>query len=467
MASEYSRQIPAALPLEKAGPKGYIRFVFPLELLDNYDLDEVFRTLQAGFEYAKEKIPTLACEAVPDTDAKQAGVLKLQRITDNREAVTYKDLRAPGAFQHSYKELKAKKFPAAAFPDELICRRYTWPSPGERLVVADSQANFIPGGLLLQTCFLHVFGDATAFYCWLDAWAEGCRHARGQLPQAGKELPDDIFTDREKFMKPSGRNAGKVEDHPEFTVLPFTPPGLPPKITSREHHAQIVYFSAEAREKLKADASPANATRPTDVEWISSNDAVAALVWRSVMAAQFPLEKLEGDPPSVYNISLDGRLRTDPPVHPRTLGNWLGWVAPSMGIRTMLESSNLADIAAAIRKTMLRLNNQYVDDMNTLIENQEDLNRVLATAFLDIPGHNLVATSWISLELYDLDWGNAFASRIQAVRCSDLGVINGGCAVLPVLPDGGIEMLIGVESNNLDRLQKDPLLNKYAKLITL
>ncbi|KAI1159260.1 transferase family-domain-containing protein [Nemania serpens] len=465
MPSKYASKIPSLIPLEKAGPKGYIRMVFPFELGDSYDADKVFAILKQGLEGAKARIPTLGSEGVPDTDAKQAGVLKLHKY-DDYETITKNDLRAPGAFPHTYADLKAKSFPVEAFPGDLLCRRFTWPTPGERLPAADIQANFIPGGLLLTCCFYHVFGDAKTYYTWLETWAEECRRLQGETGPRN-EVPDVFFTDREKHLTPSGRHAGKPEDHPEVLVLPFTPEGLPPKMISREHVGQVFRLTAEQRAALKADAAPANASEPSDQSFISTNDALSALMWRSVMAAQFQLDELEGDPTSIFNIAVDGRLRTNPPVHPRALGNWLGWVAPQMSIRKILSANNVADPAVVVRSAVAKLNDQYVDSLSTLFESAVDVNRVVATAFLDVPGYNCVQTSWINLGVYGLDWGNTLGGKIQAVRSPDVGVINGGSLVLPALPDGGIELIIGVESKSLPRLLKDPLLAKYATAVTL
>lgn len=465
MPSEYASKIPSLIPLEKAGPKGYIRFVFPIELSDSYDADEVFQILKQGLEAAKERIPTLACEGVPDPDAKQAGVLKLQKYNDY-DTITKKDLRAPGQYPHDFAHLKAKGFPVEAFNGELLCHRFTWPSPGERLPVADCQANFIPGGLLLTCCFFHVFGDAKSYFTWLETWAEECRRIQGETGPRN-EVPDVFFTDREKHMTPSGRHAGKPEDHPEILVLPFTPEGAPPKMISREHVGQVFRLTAEQLAKLKADAAPANASESSDQTWVSTNDALSALMWRSVMNAQFSLDTLEGDPTSVFNIAVDGRPRTNPPVHPRTLGNWLGWVMPAMPIRKMLERESVADPALVIRKAVAKLDEEYVDSLSTLFENVEDVNRVVATAFVDVPGANCVQTSWINLGVYGLEWGQKLGGKIKAVRSPDVGVINGGSLVLPALPGGGIELIVGVESKCLPKLLKDPLLAKYATAITL
>lgn len=57
--------------LERIGPKGWLRYVFPFQLADDYDIGEVSTVLRAGFEAAKQRFPVMASEAVPDTEAKR------------------------------------------------------------------------------------------------------------------------------------------------------------------------------------------------------------------------------------------------------------------------------------------------------------------------------------------------------------------------------------------------------------
>lgn len=323
--------VPALTPLERIGPKGNIPYVFPFELPENYDLEETVRILRAGYYAASQKFPALICEAVPDSEAQQAGVLKLQLIEDaGHEIITFKDLRAPDAFPYTFAELKEKYFPLSAFETDVVMPRNVWPGAGDRLWVSLAQASFIPGGLLLGWSILHMFGDGTTFHVWMQVWAEECRRAQGLAIPDPVVLPPAIFKDRERLMRPSGRNPGRLEDHPEYTLLPFTPAGAPPKITSRNHRGQVFYLSPEALRSLKAVADPARARQPVPAgtTWISTNDALSALLWRTVMAVQFPLEELHDDPTSTFNIALDGRSRTNPPVHPKTVGCFLQCTPP-------------------------------------------------------------------------------------------------------------------------------------------
>ncbi|PYH89006.1 hypothetical protein BO71DRAFT_423304 [Aspergillus ellipticus CBS 707.79] len=400
--------VPTLTALERIGPKGYVRYILPFQLTQDYSIAKVTRVLRASYAATKRRLAVVGCEAVPDGNAKQGGMFKLRKLEDGAiEDITVQDLRAPGVFPMSYAELKAQHLPVASLDADTLCRRPTWPSPGERLPVSLVQANFIPGGLLLNWCTLHMVGDGTSYHIWMRIWAEECRRAQG--------LP-----------------------------IPIPDPRSPRAMLATNNLAQAFYFSPAALKALKADASPAHATVPTDQAWISTNDALSALLWRTIMAAQWPLDSLEGDPVSVFNVAIDGRMRTDPAVHPETLGCFLEYVG------------------LMIRKQILRADRQFTDDPITLIDKVEDVKRLVPTALLDVPGYNCVLTSWINFQLYSLDWGALLGHRIEAVRSPHCGIINGLQLVLPAPPGGGLEILIRVESNCLDRLLHDPVWMKYA-----
>lgn len=55
--------------LERIGPKGWLRYIFPFQLAENYDIDEVTRVLRSGYEATCRRLPVMGCEAVADIDA--------------------------------------------------------------------------------------------------------------------------------------------------------------------------------------------------------------------------------------------------------------------------------------------------------------------------------------------------------------------------------------------------------------
>ncbi|KAF9779697.1 hypothetical protein IL306_001293 [Fusarium sp. DS 682] len=453
--------------IERVGPRGYLRYVFPMQLADNYDLDEVFGILKGGYKAACQRIGVMASEAGPDPEAKQANVLKLQKLPDDLIGnMSMKDLRDPKVYSWNYEELKAKHFPISAFDADMLMPGPLWPQPGKPIHISLAQASFIRGGVLVGWCVFHMVGDATTYLTWTKIWAEECRRIQGLKISTPVHIDDAMIADRERVTRPSGHNKGLAEDHPEYTILPFTPTGASPAMLSTTFRGQVFYFSPSALAFLKAEASPVHATKPTDQQWISTNDAFSALMWRTAVAVQAPISSLNDDenPHSVFNIAVDGRKRTDPLVHPQTLGCFLQYISVSAPIREILSTLSLADLAVLIREEMLlRLNSQFTDDVVTLIDQLEDVTRLVPTAFLDVLGKTSVQTSWAEFDLATVEWGPLLGDRIESIRCPNTGILPGCHVVLPTLPDGGVEVVFGTEGELLEKVLEDPLWMKFAE----
>ena len=86
------------------------------------------------------------------------------------------------------------------------------------------------------------------FLCLDKHLGRGVPRAQGLEILDPIQLPQAIWQDRKQVTKPSGHNAGKLEDHPEYRLLPFTPQGAPSKMTSLSHRGQVFYFSPESAE---------------------------------------------------------------------------------------------------------------------------------------------------------------------------------------------------------------------------
>lgn len=256
-------------------------------------------------------------------------------------------------------------------------------------------------------------------------WAEECRRAQGLAISDPVALPAQIFTDRARVRPSEGKNVA-VGNHSECITLPcklmrdeqpldfevancgpvgratqVTPQGMPPKMVSDTHRGQVFYFSPENLRALKDEAGPHNATTDSTSNngagdrprWISTNDAVTALLWRTVMAVQNPLESLgDANPTSAFAIAIDARSRFDPPVHPRTLGCFLAYVGVEMPIRRMLTGPP-ADIAIEIRRAVAKAGKGYAEELVAIADGLTDIDRFLIKAFADVPGYNCVQTS--------------------------------------------------------------------------
>ncbi|KZL63580.1 enoyl- hydratase isomerase family [Colletotrichum incanum] len=461
---------PPLLPVEQIGPKGWIRSIYHFELPDNYDADHLTKLLKTAYNAMKARTPIAGCEVTP-MEGKQGGLLQLRQYGDEIEDFLAKDLRADDMFP-SFSELKARGFPSSALDPAIVCRRGLggeWPKAGDRLNVTWMQANFIKGGLLLNMLFLHAYADGTTAYKFTEILAEELRRAQGLPIENPAEVPDE---DRAKMMKSTGLNAGRPEDHAEYIELPFSPPGPPPKLSSPIHHGHVFYFSPESLAALKEEASPANAKlfkgREDIPSFVSTNDALSALIWRATMSAQHAskLRSVEGDPapsPSVMGVALDARRRAGVPVHKHTIGNILGFAAAVLDIREVVSEGSLADLAICVRRAVAKTEGTYLDDLTALIERLEDVTRLAPTMFLDMPGNHMLQSSWREFPFYDIEWGTAFGGKMLALRPPSVGVCHTMQIVLPDPQRGGIEVFVGVENDAMESLLSDPLWRKYAQ----
>ncbi|WYZ42789.1 hypothetical protein EsH8_VI_000488 [Colletotrichum jinshuiense] len=461
---------PPLLPVEQIGPKGWVRSIFHFELPDNYDVDHLTSLLKTAYNAMKARTPIAGCEVVP-LDAKQGGLLQLRHYGDEIDDFLAKDLRADESFP-SFAELKAQGFPSSALDPAIVCRRGLggeWPKAGDRLNVTWMQANFIKGGLLLNMLFLHAYADGTTAYKFTEILAEELRAAQGLPIDSPAEVP---WKDRAKIMKSTGLNAGRPEDHAEYIELPFSPPGPPPKLASPIHHGHVFYFSPESLTALKAEASPANVKlfkgREGIPSFVSTNDALTALIWRATMSAQHAskLRPIEEDPtpsPSIMGVALDARRRAGVPIHKHTLGNVLGFAAAVLDIREVVSEGSLADLAICVRRAVAKTEGTYLDDLTALVERLEDVTRLAPTMFLDMPGNHMLQSSWREFPFYDIEWGTAFGDRMLALRPPAVGVCHTMQIVLPDPQKGGIEVFVGVENDAMATLLADPLWRKYAQ----
>ncbi|KAG5772033.1 hypothetical protein H9Q72_001646 [Fusarium xylarioides] len=411
--------VPELTAIERVGPRGYLRYIFPMRLADDTTPDRAMDVLKGGYRAACQKIGPMASEAVPDPEARQANVLKLQKLPDDLIGnMAFKDLRDPEKYEWSYGELKTKHFPISAFDADLLMPGPLWPQPGKPVRISLVQANFIRGGVIIGWCVFHMVGDATTYLTWTKVWAEECRRIQGLKISSPVVIDNAMLADR----------------------------------------APLAF--------LKAEASPDRVTRPTDQQWISTNDAFSALMWRTAVAVQAPITSLEDgeNPHSVFNIAVDGRKRTDPAVHPQTLGCFLQYISVSAPIRDILSTLSLADLAVLIRKEVtLRLDDQFTDDVVTLVDQLEDVTRLVPTAFLDVLGKSSVQTSWAEFDLATVEWGPLLGDRIEAIRCPNTGILPGCHVVLPTLPDGGVEVVFGTEGRLLQKVLDDPLWMRFAE----
>lgn len=82
-------------------------------------------------------------------------------------------------------------------------------------------------------------------------------------------------------------------------------------------------------------------------------------------------------------------------------------------------------------------------------------------AFATFLGHDLAITAWTDLPLYEADFGNGLG-KPEWVRVPKAS-FDGLCIILPKRGDGGIEVLVGLRSDDMARLKGDEAWREYAQ----
>ncbi|KAH8200877.1 hypothetical protein TruAng_004963 [Truncatella angustata] len=471
---------PTLLASEHVGPKGWIRDMACLELAEDYDAEHISSILKTAWASFKSRTPLVGVEAVPlGLDVKPAGMLKLQAYSDGEiEDFLVKDHRSDDTIP-SFAQLQAQGFPNAAMDNEKLCLRGRggeWPNFAvDRLATNLMQANLIKGGLLLNHLCFHAFGDATSMWKLLELFAEDVRKAQGLSIERPAEIPT---ADRAKLSQSTGKNvcSNFADQHKEFIHIPFTPEGLPEGLINARHHAHVFRFTPESIQALKAECAPSNVRVLKDQipqdqlpAFISTNDALTALLWKSVQRAENP-DYVDPDSnlaPSVVMVALDTRRRAHVPIHPHTLGNIIGYSPAVLPLSQVVskEQASLADLACLIRMGVAKCGSTYFDEVAHYIENMDDVNRLAGTAFLDMPGKNVLQSNWNEYDYYGIEWGSAFGDHIKALRFPAGGVCAGFQIIMPNPPNtprGTTEVLVDVSDEAWPRLLRDETWNRFA-----
>jgi hypothetical protein len=247
-----------------------------------------------------------------------------------------------------------------------------------------------------------------------------------------------------------------IADFPEYVLMP-TPPTdqsqmapptyqLPPMIT------KIFYFSPAHHAALKTAAKA-----------YSTNDALCAFFWHHMTLARNPPPSSpteEKTSAALFAVNIRGR--TSPPLPPSYLGNAsLGGITQRLSIPSLTHpQTGLTQAAASLRAALNATHKPSRVPLTIGLlssrPNAQDF-KFAAHAYL---GNDITMTSWTTLGVRDREWGPL--GKPEGFRVPYEGA-DGTIAIFPVLEDGGLEVLAGLESKAMERLVKNEEFRRFAE----
>ncbi|KAH8819332.1 transferase family-domain-containing protein [Xylogone sp. PMI_703] len=450
-------------------PKVYVLIAEVYALPENADRETIVKNITTGLEIAVSQYPVLAGTLEMDATTGQMWVAKKRNST---VSLHVKYMLDKDEFL-SYEELERRDFPASLIvgnkllPESVTAKQLHSPLGDNNdggIAIAKFQINFIPGGLIIGVAVHHALSDGPGCDGLLTAWAQNSAAAANGTPFVLDQKQFSIHGSPLDVGKPSAEQMTQLQQ--AIPVVkdaggPMPPP--PENFTMPSLVQQMWHFPKTKAGMLKAQASSIE----KDGSWISTYDAIIALLWSSITRAKLDLLKPNLDAKALLVHAVDTRKIWDPPLPQRFLG--VG-SAPArcepLLIKDIIAPENLPKLAASVRASIKDMTPQYLTSLLQWVAGHDD-QRWLEISVNSFLGIDLGASSWQGMTAYEKhDFGFGLPKALRWPSPPFDGFVfayPSRAAMKDATADEGIEVCVCLEESCHQRLIKDEVLLAYAQ----
>ena len=403
-----------------------------------------------------------------------------------------------------YDVLKRKHFPMSPLEVITLTSLTVWDGLGKPALQA--QANFVRGGMILALILNHSIMDGMGSFEISKLWAANCRGDSIPIPVIDSRrisvnlpakanfdgiagctyLPTQNPSGHSKdgiswpglyrrlqplfhsltypfswVMDAAGWHSSRRLNPTSLDTVPLSPNKYP---TDEEMKTEIFYFSHKNLHELKTLATKSAFAKDPSA-WISTNDALSALLWCCVSAAR---KHAANDQLTFVRVVNSRRILRLPPNY---IGN--SWVfspisAPAAEVTSTRDQ--VSHLPYFLRKALKHVDEDFIRNLVACIKALPSPKPLMST-YAFSPGHYFMLSSWTDQRFCDLDWGTTIDVKCERVRVPKIGVglLDGVGIVLP-WPGGsddgvnrhGLEVLLSLKGEVMDRLRDDELFKEYA-----
>lgn len=314
--------------------------------------------------------------------------------------------------------------------------------------ISSYKANFIPGGLIFNIHMHHYSNGLVGWASFTKQLAENCYAI---IHNADFPSFDPRCLDRDLFATPFDAAEPQIE--------------APPRPDRHPQHRPSQSLLFHLRKSKAAELK--KAAWPHDGSWISTYDAVCAIMWRVFSKIRESVYKPE---PTSYLIWAEGvnMLKRFPNLPPRMQGNISFDTISTASTVTqptaaeVISEAPLSKLASYVRQ----MTNSVTTDMLAKelrkvepVRNKEDLS-VRVDSF---PPMTFVITDWREADICTADFGFARPTAFRHL----FDTVAEGLAIVypphdgPAGDDEGIELQVTFERELVTRLLDDPEWNIY------
>jgi hypothetical protein len=434
----------------------YTQLCFCYPIADGVSVTAIAETLKRGLERLTASFPWLAGQVITEGASKgSSGVFKISPFGKIPHLVVknlMNDDLAP-----KMDALREANFPFSMLEENVICPRMTLagglgetssdPSP-----VLLLQANFITGGLLLTIVASHSAMDIVGQVQMIYLLSKACRN--------------EPFTDEEVMNgNLDRRNLIPLLDdrcQPDHKSVSQVEKPAPSKSTSGDHlpspttsSLSWAYFTFKPASLavLKAVAT-SSITVPST--FISTDDALCALIWQSVVRAR--LARLDPATDSVFKRAVDMRRYLN--ISKEFPGNMSTKTTNSSTLQKVIDQS-LGDVASQLRSVLdpeIMKYNMIANATAQIRTRDKSVNSPVDRTKC------IVMSSWSKVDCYEFDF-NLGLGRPESVRRPQFSPVESVVYLLPKALDGEIVAGLCLRDDDMEKLKVDKEFMKYGQYI--
>jgi hypothetical protein len=446
-------------PLDALHPVHYSPRLLIFRCSSSAQRDAQLAALKTGLKALVSRCPVLGGIVVPiPPDDATDGQQEWRTIVPSQGIeLVVRDLRTTIA---SFDKLKAAEFSTLQLPHDLLMPVPEDVGKDRPFPACEVQFSAIEGGALLTFTISHSLADGSGTNELMRVLSEETKFAQENSSKGedSRTVTTGTGLDRSVLRNIQSDLSFKIENHPAYRRTPPSnaeqAPPHPFEATAAEISV-LLRISSASLAKLKADATLPGAPP------ISTHDALSALIWRTVLLIRSRRSALgqEMPPSTIGSIFMPSDARRHLNLPQSYIGNAVYQLTANLDLGTLFSPSGLGHAAGAVRKAITSVNSDLVTSyMATLKEKWIDwqfMNGTISTTGVAI------GTDWTSTSLYSDDWGEVFGPVVRYRYPGAVG--EGGNCILPKLPDGGAEVIVGVTEEEVEMLKGVEGFGKYIE----
>ncbi|KAG4025134.1 hypothetical protein MFRU_065g00070 [Monilinia fructicola] len=347
----------------------------------------------------------------------------------------------------SFQELKSANFSSTLLDPDALSSVPEMTDSEKDWDCCRIQANFIKGGLLLCVSIHHLAMDGANI---TEVIQDLARNTFVKAPPQAKRSPAAF--DRSRLSISSA--VPDISKMPAYMILSES---FDFSTRTAGSIASTMYrFTNESLARLKSDSA---LFLPPDCPWISTHDAVCALVFRQKIKARFAAGIVKSSDLVQYSFPVEYRKIINPPLPSDYVGNAVIFTATSfITVSDLVGPEGLSLAGAAVRRAIRCVDADYIDNSIAVMRDIPASQSLMYYGALYGKTTGITSTTYKSFTMPDT-WHSAIG-KYELMRLTH-GAFGDGMFVIMPVRETGWEVIVTLDETAMEAFE-DEEWKRYA-----